>query len=661
MEEVKKELADEEIDTSGMPLGWTKCPKISEPVYRLIPMKTPLGPEFDKFITDTSDRFSVKDAVYLVQKMLHSKKIPVPAHMGMVDTLGHEIPPGTPVEIPAHCNLVIDLTNSKRYYRIDNWRDLGIRHVKIPNRGRGEAPAPQAVNDFVYEVATYLQNNPAGYVMVHCTHGFNRTGYMIVSYLMRMLADQKTTLEQTLFHFARVRPPGIYKNYYIEQLFRYYHQKPLGELPKVPLPDWKLGDSPDHDDEETDVFVPPGAEGLHLQHDDVIGEAVSPSEASWVIFQLQAYLMGATEFKPGLFPGSQPVSLSRKNSSLLMERRYWVTWKADGTRYLLLIHRAGTYLIDRSNRVTRVQMRWPAPLPVDPNTKQPIKDPKIVPTFHSGAILDGEMVVDEIPGSNIKVRRFMIFDLMALNGESLVNCPFGVRWDLIDKYIEKPRRLEADAISRGKLNIGYQYNEEPFRVRRKGFWPLEKAKSLLDNFIPKQVAHESDGLIFQPYDDAYVPLTCRELLKWKFAHLNSVDFKLKLERNKDMKANGESIQVTPVLQLLKPLKRGMWHIEDVEKLFPPGSGNQGSTPPSKIIFPGIESLDVLENQIIECSWDNENKAWKFMRERRDKVMPNADHVCLKVWDSIQDDIKEPELLHLINKSMSAEKQRIGHA
>ena len=36
-------------------------------------------------------------------------------------------------------------------------------------------------------------------------------------------------------------------------------------------------------------------------------------------------------------PASQPVSLARSNMGLLNERRYWVTWKADGTRYMLLL------------------------------------------------------------------------------------------------------------------------------------------------------------------------------------------------------------------------------------------------------------------------------------------------------------------------------------
>ena len=57
------------------------------------------------------------------------------------------------------------------------------------------------------------------------------------------------------------------------------------------------------------------------------------------------------------FPGSQPVSLDRQNLGLLRQERYAVTWKADGTRYMLLIQRWGTYLVDRSFKVRRVQVR----------------------------------------------------------------------------------------------------------------------------------------------------------------------------------------------------------------------------------------------------------------------------------------------------------------
>ncbi|KAF5841083.1 hypothetical protein DUNSADRAFT_14482 [Dunaliella salina] len=41
--------------------------------------------------------------------------------------------------------------------------------------------------------------------------------------------------------------------------------------------------------------------------------------------------------------------------------RYWVSWKADGTRYLLLILNQGCYLINREFKVVRLQMRFPTP------------------------------------------------------------------------------------------------------------------------------------------------------------------------------------------------------------------------------------------------------------------------------------------------------------
>ena len=63
------------------------------------------------------------------------------------------------------------------------------------------------------------------------------------------------------------------------------------------------------------------------------------------------------------FPGGQPVSLDRQNISLLHEKRYWVTWKADGTRYMMLLCRWGVYLIDRAFNVRRVQVMLPRTSP----------------------------------------------------------------------------------------------------------------------------------------------------------------------------------------------------------------------------------------------------------------------------------------------------------
>lgn len=62
-----------------------------------------------------------------------------------------------------------------------------------------------------------------------------------------------------------------------------------------------------------------------------------------------------------LSAGSQPVSLDNNNRGLLQQRHYWLTWKADGTRYMVMLTHMGAYVINRSFDIRRVQMRFPTP------------------------------------------------------------------------------------------------------------------------------------------------------------------------------------------------------------------------------------------------------------------------------------------------------------
>ena len=60
----------------------------------------------------------------------------------------------------------------------------------------------------------------------------------------------------------------------------------------------------------------------------------------------------ACEWSKGGFPGSQPVSMDRQNLALLAEKPYKVSWKADGTRYMMLIDgKDEVYFVDRDNCV----------------------------------------------------------------------------------------------------------------------------------------------------------------------------------------------------------------------------------------------------------------------------------------------------------------------
>ncbi|KAJ6407780.1 hypothetical protein OIU84_011139 [Salix udensis] len=80
------------------------------------------------------------------------------------------------------------------------------------------------------------QKHTKKYILVHCTHGHNRTGYMIVHYLMR---SQPMSVTQAIKIFAEARPPGIYKPDYIDALYSFYHEIKPDMFVCPPTPEWK--------------------------------------------------------------------------------------------------------------------------------------------------------------------------------------------------------------------------------------------------------------------------------------------------------------------------------------------------------------------------------------------------------------------------------------
>lgn len=84
--------------------------------------------------------------------------------------------------------MVIDLTqtgNASRYYEPTDLEENGIKHVKISIRGGGYVPESSQVEEFINLVDDFRSNNRSKLIGVHCTHGLNRTGFMICSYLIR--------------------------------------------------------------------------------------------------------------------------------------------------------------------------------------------------------------------------------------------------------------------------------------------------------------------------------------------------------------------------------------------------------------------------------------------------------------------------------------------
>jgi mRNA-capping enzyme len=53
---------------------------------------------------------------------------------------------------------------------------VALHHVQVPMQGRGAVPEPELVNHLFWLFLNYTLEYPEKYIVMHCTHGFNRTG-----------------------------------------------------------------------------------------------------------------------------------------------------------------------------------------------------------------------------------------------------------------------------------------------------------------------------------------------------------------------------------------------------------------------------------------------------------------------------------------------------
>lgn len=527
--------------------------------------------------------------------------------------------------------LWIDLTNTNRFYDKNEIEDAGATYIKLKCRGHGETPSVEHVRSFIEIVEEFIQEHPLDVIGVHCTHGFNRTGFLIVSYMVERL---DCAVDAAVMAFAQARPPGIYKGDYLKELFARYGD--VEDAPPPPeLPAWCLeyddSDQPnngahqlveqDDDDDGGGGGEESRPRGSKRSQDgegapqtpkrfkrasynpnavfmeDVPGVTLVRDEA--LIAKLQERVREMCGSKLQGFAGAQPVSMDMHNIRYLKEMPYRVSWKADGTRYMMLIHREGEiYFLDRDNSVFKAEgIRFPT-----------LKDTSVHIT---DTLVDGEMVLDNY-GEGKKIPRYLVYDVIYLhNREVRKQRFFPDRLGLIDREIIQPR---TNAIRQGRLDR----ESEPFGVRLKQFWDIMQSRALLGPKFTKGLGHEPDGLIFQPSIDPYESGVCPRVLKWKPHHMNSIDFRLVIKEETG--------------QGMLPTKKGLLYVGGMEHSY-------GEIKLTK-------ELRKLNNKIIECKFEN---GWVLMRERTDKSFPNSYETAKNVWESIRNPVTEDRLLTLIAK------------
>lgn len=248
-----------------------------------------------------------------------------------------------------------------------------------------------------------------------------------------------------------------------------------------------------------------------------------------------------TRTRPGTFPGALPSTFERKNMDVIREdgvpniryTDYNCTDKADGVRCILVVDGSGKlYMVDRNLNVIATDRQLNAELA----------------TEWAGTILDGEWVTQDLHGN--RVSRYYAFDIFnSKRGEDVTMRPFYIRTSKPDEaVVSRLAALTEACKSLAGANRVYKGVpvEQSFDIRQKLFYmsdntpdvdPLgifkKAAEALRD--VKARAEYHTDGLIFTPNA---APLRkfgrWDEQLKWKPAEMNSIDFLVSFEKERDL-------------------------------------------------------------------------------------------------------------------------------
>lgn len=111
--------------------------------------------------------------------------------------------------------LVIDLTyKAPGYYEPVEFLENGVDYIKLKCPGH-ISPPPEIIQLFLDSVDNFFREHPNGVVGVHCTHGVNRTGYMICRYLIER---RGYSAQEALDKFLEMRGYALERENYIQEL-----------------------------------------------------------------------------------------------------------------------------------------------------------------------------------------------------------------------------------------------------------------------------------------------------------------------------------------------------------------------------------------------------------------------------------------------------------
>lgn len=349
------------------------------------------------------------------------------------------------------------------------------------------------------------------------------------------------------------------------------------------------------------------------------------------------------------FPGAQPVSFASQHLRALQEADYFLCEKTDGIRCLLFltftisgqdgagrdIREETAFLIDRKNDyyyINNPHLHFPLPNRPDES-------------FHTQTLIDGELVLDTEKDGR-RVRRYMVFDCMALDNESQMNRVLPVRLQKFKNNVFTPYE---DLLKK----FPEEREQQPFEVVMKQMQKSYGIKMLLVDVLPN-LPHGNDGLVFTACDTPYVTGTDQHIIKWKPPHENTIDFRLQIglfpplhdstEQNGVPPEGIDGHDYQPDYDACPTISLLVFHGNNKNEFFADLHVTDDE-------WNSMKSMNqILDGRIIECYKDSKGR-WRYKREkdgtprfRDDKTQANHISTVRSVLESIEDAVSEADLL-----------------
>ncbi|PXF49483.1 mRNA-capping enzyme subunit alpha [Gracilariopsis chorda] len=318
------------------------------------------------------------------------------------------------------------------------------------------------------------------------------------------------------------------------------------------------------------------------------------------------------------FPGTMPLTLSRRHFGMVDSNDYVALEKSDGTRYMLFAVSNNVLLIDRSMKFYAVE---PYPQVLTPGFTEQQQD----------TILDGELTYNMIT----QLWEYLIYDCVAINGNTdIAQQGFRARMSAAEEYVAGPR-LWAPFCA-GLLRIRIKDYYEKTDIRRL-FAHIKKdphGKYLYVNNERRDgvLCNENDGVILAPVGIPYKVKRCDALLKWKPPHLNSIDFTLQLERAHDERRKEPTVK--PYIAYKG--ERGLIRLRQV-------------IIPSKQRRKWAADFDRFNGAVVELAYDKLAGEWRFLRVRDDKEGPNFASTVIDTLETIVESVERDEFVAHLEK------------